>query len=386
MTQDYSSAQQPTRRRWWLWWLFAALLVAILGGLCFMFLQVRSLSRVIAVARSLIETPRGRRPIPWAPDFTSASVKTYDHVEVARLLSYDVFDCTQRGYIDQALRSAHAILHCGCSIGDEPAMASQEVRIACLEGAIERLERVLAQGEPSAELLLAFQQRIENEEPFPSLLCVLRNERAGRFRILQVMQTGRFPTGPGMMPNTGEFSLAARVMPVPGAAASQLIGFLEYMNHVIEIAKLTPEQWTEKYLDDGERVQRLPKFARMVAPRVTILASSAQTIHARMRCAIVVIAAERFRREKNRWPNSLDDLVATGFLKSVPMDPHSGEPLRFKQTEFGLIVYSVGEDQMDDDGVLWNPRGDRMNTDLALRLWKPDLRRQPAPRDEPDRR
>jgi hypothetical protein len=59
------------------------------------------------------------------------------------------------------------------------------------------------------------------------------------------------------------------------------------------------------------------------------------------------------------------------------MDPYSQEPLRFRHTADGLMVYSVGPDRIDNDGR-FDPRNlDAPGTNFTFRLWDPSHRRQP---------
>ncbi len=39
------------------------------------------------------------------------------------------------------------------------------------------------------------------------------------------------------------------------------------------------------------------------------------------------------------------------FITAVPLDPFDGKPLRLKQTDHGLIVYSIGPDMIDNGGA-----------------------------------
>jgi len=70
---------------------------------------------------------------------------------------------------------------------------------------------------------------------------------------------------------------------------------------------------------------------------------------ASLRCAITGIAVERYRLENGQRPHALAELVPQ-HIEEVPTDPFSGEALRYKQTENGYIVYSVGPDREDDGG------------------------------------
>ena len=100
---------------------------------------------------------------------------------------------------------------------------------------------------------------------------------------------------------------------------------------------------------------------------------------AKVRCAIVALAAERYRRDQGNWPASLSALVPQ-WLPAVPIDPMDGKRLRYRRLPYGVVIYSVGHDRVDNGGAIdretwWQ----RLGTDLGVRLWDADKRmKQPA--------
>lgn len=76
---------------------------------------------------------------------------------------------------------------------------------------------------------------------------------------------------------------------------------------------------------------------------------------AALSCALLAVAAERYRLKHGHWPQRSDDLLPD-FLSVVPFDPFDGKPLRTKRTEQGIIIYSVGDNGRDDAGDLQNSR------------------------------
>ena len=91
---------------------------------------------------------------------------------------------------------------------------------------------------------------------------------------------------------------------------------------------------------------------------------------------MAALAAERYRLAHDRWPESLDVLVKTGFLDAVPMDPYDGKPVKIKRTADGLIVYSVGPDKIDNEGFINRDNPLAPGADLGFRLWDVSRRRQ----------
>ena len=81
------------------------------------------------------------------------------------------------------------------------------------------------------------------------------------------------------------------------------------------------------------------------------MASSVATVQSRVaasrRILLTDLALRVYRNEHGDAPPDLDALVPA-ILKSVPLDPYTGKPLRYlKQGKFGT-VYSVGPDRDDD--------------------------------------
>ena len=68
------------------------------------------------------------------------------------------------------------------------------------------------------------------------------------------------------------------------------------------------------------------------------------------RSASVLLAIERYRRvHDGRSPESLSALVPE-YLPSVPIDPYSGQELRYRSEPDRVAVYSVGGNRKDDGG------------------------------------
>lgn len=69
------------------------------------------------------------------------------------------------------------------------------------------------------------------------------------------------------------------------------------------------------------------------------------------RSSLVAVAIERFRRDQNRLPTTLPELVPT-YLNGIPADPFTGGPLLFQATAGAYTIYSVGPNKNDDGGDL----------------------------------
>ncbi len=87
---------------------------------------------------------------------------------------------------------------------------------------------------------------------------------------------------------------------------------------------------------------------------------------ARDRVLLTVLALELFVREHGQYPEKLEELVPD-FLSAVPEDTHAPPktPLRYRRDAEGALIYSVGENGLDDGGVFEKAE------DIGYRIGKP---------------
>jgi hypothetical protein len=344
--------------------------------------ELARVAPALAEARKLAELPEGRYPIRYAPDYIGTlSPHDQDVRQIASLLACDALLRTQEGDADGALASCRAILNAGRSIGDEPLSVPQMVRSACPSFAVTKAQRVLAQGAPSEAALLQLQQLFEKEEAVPIMLIVARGERAGWDRFAEAFLAGQV--------KLSTLALAARLhsedelgeaewlaLRTRRSVVAQRAALLRYMNRAVEIARLPCEQQVPRFEQWEESAKDQPLLVRSLAPKLIKIAEGYQLSRAELRCAIVAIAAERYRRAGGRWPDSLEALQGAGYLREVPTDLYDGRPLRMRRLEDGLVVYSVGPDGQDNGGRLDHRNVRAPGTDLGFRLWDAARRRR----------
>jgi len=128
--------------------------------------------------------------------------------------------------------------------------------------------------------------------------------------------------------------------------AHKVFEYLDFATHQ------TP-YWLHKEGKDPEKVaEEMTKdnpLLNILAPAQAKTLRTFARIKVHTDALIAMIALLRYKAEKNCLPESLDRLVANGYLKRLPVDPFSGNPLVYKQIGDDFILYSFGED-FDDDG------------------------------------
>jgi hypothetical protein len=329
--------------------------------------ELAKVTAALTKARELADRPRGYYP---GKEELIKSHLVPAHTLV-RMLTVDALLHSRDGDGDGAVRSCRAALNAGRSIGDGVAAISQKVRASCGLDAVHALERTLATGTASAKALEEMQRLLAEEDGEPLLLRFFRATRANYFQVLEVTRTGQF--------DRAAYNLRPSIL---GSTADDLIdrqrargseaAYLRWSTALVEIAKLPTETHRERLQQLTAPVQPLPSVIESLARgadwEMLARASAFNGLHAELRCATAALAAERYRLAEHRWPERLDALVPR-YLAVVPIDPFDGRPLRLRRLPDGLVIYSVGPDQVDDGGRVDRKHPDQPGTDLGFQLW-----------------
>jgi hypothetical protein len=302
--------------------------------------------------------------------------------EVTALLGYDARFSALEGKPDRGIGSARAGLVAAKSLGDEPFLISQLVRIACDEVAVNSALQVLAWGQPK-QGLAELQAELRTEADFPWFLVGLRGERSILDKTFRGLESGTIPMndffnlidgqqaqGPGAIARAG-FKLYQGFIPGDHAKA------LETITAYIEASKLPPHEQLAAIkavpIPPGPPESYRFLVTRLILPACEKVASAGIHTRARLLAGSVAMACERFRIAKGRWPNSLDEIPKT-ILPEIPIDPYDGLPLRYRKLADGVAIYSVGDggersmEQRRDSGDPLAEIG------WGWKLWNPELR------------
>jgi hypothetical protein len=153
---------------------------------------------------------------------------------------------------------------------------------------------------------------------------------------------------------------------------------LKYSNSLVAIANL-PQQDQQKAVTElalklNEKNMLFVKL--FTSPPKKIWETSHSNL-AILNCAITSLAMERYRITNGKWPRKLDELVPE-YLAKLPTDPFNGESLLVGTIPGGLVIYSVGPDLQDNNGLVDDLNPLKEGTDIGFRLWEVPMRRQPA--------
>lgn len=276
------------------------------------------------------------------------------------------------GQSEQALQDALLMLRLVDSPKDEPMLISQLVRVACLEITMQPIWEGLAERRWSDTQLQALQSRLQQFNFLADLRHALNSEKVwGNVTIGLVRDLRR----PGYLLSLLESE--DKVEPWQKEADRVLVK--------VPRDWFDQEQRNYNQLFDERLLSGFDIVARRVYPRVadenvhlmekalqnrdtalkdhlvfaTAFLGALGRVHLKLSgaqgyadLATVACALERHRLATGQHPETLAAL-SPRFLKQVPHDLITGQPLHYERTEDGqFLLYSVGWNETDDNGEL----------------------------------
>jgi hypothetical protein len=335
--------------------------------------------RVLADARKAATRPNGRWPINYSRDFVGTLLPEMQHTRtIFFLLHLDVLAQAQDGDLKGALRSCKALLNAARSIGDEPLMVSQLVRIAGVIMACQSVERVLGQGDPDPDDLLDMQRRLEQEERFPRLLVAFRGERGGMHELLDALECGDANIADLVRVGSGSEWDNVTDYASRDSVREQHPVFLALLTEAIQIAALPTHQRAAPLRAlEAKAMSQPPGVIRLLMPAYGKVDEAARRTDAALRSTITALAVERYRHRYGRWPDTLQQLVPD-FLAAIPLDPEDGTPLGFHRRDDRVVIYSVCRGPMKMSQVMYDPKeSPPPGVGVAVHLFDVNQRRQP---------
>jgi hypothetical protein len=351
--------------------------------------ELASARPALKIAARLADLPRGRYQIHLARNpYATPLPHVQESRTIVNLFAYESMRQNQRGDSTKALRACRAALNAGRSVGDAPFCIVQLVRTAGVIHACQAIERTLGQGEPAPEDLAGLQELLKEEDAFPSLLVATRGERASMHRQFEALERGEVSldellTVNGQVKGAHWVERTAISLWRIDTREDHAL-YLSWITRRVKEVQQPLHQQAELEKAFEYEVRALPRNAfitRFLLPAVAKMGEADRRKHAHIRCTLLALAAERFRRDKKTWPDGVDQL-RSHYLATALLDPFDGKPLRYRRVEDGVVIYSVGADTVDNGGNLDREGANQPGVDLGVRLWDADKRRQP-PRPKP---
>lgn len=295
----------------------------------------------------------GRYPI----DFTlGLGTQTFHLSEVRKytqLLQLEAILAAENNTPDAAFHSIKSIFSVAGSMKKEPLLVSQYVHVACQSLGISSIEYTLNRTDFSDEQILELCVLLDKIEDSNGMFNGVLGERVFALDMLMHPNSMYFDINS----SNGSINLFS-LTPVlflyraAGLSESDSILFLDYTDDVIKAWEIPPYQRQEAAKALDLKINNVPKkhilFHQVVPSFGRTIVNDIRKI-ARIRAARTALAIQRYRSKYNKLPDSIENVIPD-YLDSVPLDPFDGQEIRYKKLNEGYVVYSIGEDQIDDGG------------------------------------
>ena len=287
-----------------------------------------------------------------------------------QLLSLQALDGAERNQQEEAIRSIEAACRVAESLSNEPVLMSQLVRLGMYGEVLTTTERVVNRTALADKELVSLMQMLGQMHWRESMTRGLAAERCVLTDLFQRPFSQSRRIAPTVSTNVQRFLPQALhlMRRLTGAHDGDHLAGLAITTAQIEASKLP----ITEVLAEAEAVDRdidqLPGLGGW--SRLLVIASARPlTIGIRTSSAAnvarVALAVRRYQLHHGRLPEKLEDVAPT-FIDAVPIDPFDGKPLRYKKLDEGFVVYSVGENGVDDGGVAAGARRRRFERDTDI--------------------
>lgn len=128
--------------------------------------------------------------------------------------------------------------------------------------------------------------------------------------------------------------------------ADKLYEFMEHMS------RKTPAQLREEGIDFDKEAYEIIEgngFLVIFMPAIGKVSELSHKSRVSIEALITTLAILQYEANEGQLPETLDELIAKGYLKHLPMDPYSDKSLVYEPTDDSFTLYSIGAD-FDDDG------------------------------------
>ena len=270
----------------------------------------------------------------------------------SRLLKLEAVNHLEHERPELATRSVSSLLALARSLRNEPSLISQIVRLSFQQMAANMLERILNRTPVSDEVLSSLGLDLAQSEYLEGLKKGLMGERCCVIALFENPFIGPQESFLGK-DNDVMVKFSYHLMKMNGTWDKDFLTYLQFISAYVEVLDSSPETQLKQSKIINRQVMNLDhKFLLSNAFLLSLEKAVQKKLRtvAILRAARIALALERHRNAREKLPKELSDLVPT-FLEDVPTDPFDGIPLRYKRLIKGYLLYSIGEDGVDDGGV-----------------------------------
>ena len=210
----------------------------------------------------------------------------------------------------------------------EPAIVSYLVSLACREISVVMINRTLRDGLVSPTARAALETELALHDDMAGFQQVLLTERAYNLDACRNMVQGL-----DWLPPAWIFKRSA-------------VAMADQTDQLYAVAD-QPSYKTESEREEMKVAAAEHTLMGLAWPSIDATWDAKDRVRANLRCLRILNALQAFEEKNGNEPAELADL---GLPVEATTDPFTGEPLKWRKTDAGWLIYSVGRDGVDNGG------------------------------------
>jgi hypothetical protein len=320
-------------------------------------------ARQFALLKQASLMPACRFPVRW-DDGINAIFPQLSGVRQATyfLVAKAIVDA-HKGDSTQAMDDLSVAVRMISQTTNDPTLIDVLAQIAWLRILQNNLPRVLAEAPPTPQQAQAFYDELGKLDLQASLVHAMQGERASGIWTFNYARKHSIFMLASARPEMQKRSIIDRAWPtlvVIGAPFYKLdeVEYLKVMEREIgwlhePIASSYEKQQAFESDMAGAPPFGPPRYAiisRILVPVCFVPRMKTAEGIASVRLMQAAMVLRSYQAEHGAYPASLAELAAAGGL-AIPEDPFSGKPFIYKRQGAGYLIYSVGPNMKDDQGI-----------------------------------
>ncbi len=269
-------------------------------------------------------------------------------IAMVKLLNLEALVYAENSDAQAAVESIISSLNVADTVKKTPYIVCQLVNIVCQDITISTLERIVNRVDFNEEQLENIFKEITEKQNLSGLSYGFMGEFCNS--IIAYENTNnqqKNNTSVNQYPR-----LINLLYEALGVTRRNAVFYFDLMKKYIEAGKLPLDERMQAVKEIGNEVQSISKkrlLFKMAYPNYSGIFSKEINNIAKLRASQIALAIESFRLKNKKLPDSLEELIGD-YFEEVPLDPFDSKQMRYKQLERGFVVYSIGEDLIDDGG------------------------------------
>ncbi|MBN1272282.1 MAG: hypothetical protein JXB26_08430 [Candidatus Aminicenantes bacterium] len=265
-------------------------------------------------------------------------------IQGTRLLGVDAVLKAEDGDVDEAVNQCLAAVKFFKLYLQEPFLINYLVDLACTKQVAVCLNTIISDSDINTETLKNILSEWNSSPWKEGLVFAFESEKLLQCESILLYLEGEHKLDLGK----GENIYYWLFRPV---LKNEIICLMKTWDKLIESAE-KPYYISRNSKDIKNVFEETPRFYKMTRalfPNIGAVLLKKATLDAMFETARIGMACKIFKNLNGEYPETLDEL-SPEILKTIPVDPFTGNPYVYRKENSGFIVYSVGSNQKDEDG------------------------------------